>query len=249
MKKIIPFIIMAIIISMMACTSKKQAATANRRVQTYYKDAFHPEIYQPKIEKYVKIVGPDGKLHEQRVADDDTSALFYEYMGRIRSYNKDWRRPTTLPDLDFVDAKGNHVTRESLKGKIVVFNFFNTYCGPCIKEIPKLNSWLDEYPDVEFFAINFQDEEIVRKCVEKYGFRWSQVTADSTMTVWLPNQSHYPSHVVADQNGFVRYMECGGDSLRHRRVIDSLNYVIAHGPRTSPLNYKDLHYEEEYYSE
>src|SRR3712207_2035350 len=43
-----------------------------------------------------------------------------------------------LPELDFVGLAGERVTEKDLEGKVVLVNFWATWCGPCVKEIPAL---------------------------------------------------------------------------------------------------------------
>src|SRR5215217_207039 len=45
-----------------------------------------------------------------------------------------------LADFSFTDIKGNKLSKTDLKGKVVVFNFWFVECGPCIREMPELNS-------------------------------------------------------------------------------------------------------------
>ena len=42
------------------------------------------------------------------------------------------------PDFSLKDLKGNTVTLESLRGKVVVLNFWTKTCGPCLEEMPQL---------------------------------------------------------------------------------------------------------------
>jgi thiol-disulfide isomerase/thioredoxin len=50
-----------------------------------------------------------------------------------------------LPDVKYIDTTGGAHTPESLRGKVVVINFWATWCGPCKKEIPDLSKLYLKY--------------------------------------------------------------------------------------------------------
>jgi len=51
-------------------------------------------------------------------------------------------------DLEFTDAiKGTEVSMKALKGKVVVVDFWATWCGPCVAEMPKMKTLYSEYKD------------------------------------------------------------------------------------------------------
>jgi thiol-disulfide isomerase/thioredoxin len=50
-----------------------------------------------------------------------------------------------LPDVKYVDTNGNAYTPDQLAGKVVVVNFWATWCHPCQKEIPALSKTYDKY--------------------------------------------------------------------------------------------------------
>jgi thiol-disulfide isomerase/thioredoxin len=52
-----------------------------------------------------------------------------------------------LPDINFVDTTGTAHTPDQLRGKVVVVNFWATWCGPCKKEIPDLSKLYKQYKD------------------------------------------------------------------------------------------------------
>jgi peroxiredoxin len=69
-------------------------------------------------------------------------------------------------DFTLTDLKGNEWTLSSLKGKVVLVNFWATWCPPCRKEMPDLNTLYNRFKDQGFVILAMSDEE--RSTVEKY---------------------------------------------------------------------------------
>jgi thiol-disulfide isomerase/thioredoxin len=54
-------------------------------------------------------------------------------------------QPDCLPDVGYTDTSGVAYTREALAGKVVLVNFWATWCHPCQAEIPALSKIYDKY--------------------------------------------------------------------------------------------------------
>jgi len=65
-------------------------------------------------------------------------------------------------ELEFTDAiKGTEVSMKSLKGKVVVIDFWATWCGPCVAEMPKMKSLYAEFKNkgVEFIGVSLDQKK------------------------------------------------------------------------------------------
>ncbi|WP_161596881.1 TlpA disulfide reductase family protein [Chitinophaga vietnamensis] len=86
-----------------------------------------------------------------------------------------------FPDLKMTDAKGQPFTVKSLAGKIVVFDFWASWCAPCRAYIPTLREHYKKYKDkgVVFVSVSVDDEKANwQKAMKELGMEWPQTLAD-----------------------------------------------------------------------
>ncbi|MEE8156181.1 MAG: TlpA disulfide reductase family protein [Phycisphaerales bacterium] len=76
------------------------------------------------------------------------------------------------------DLNGNEISTDNWKGKVILMDFWATWCGPCVAEMPKLKKLYADYHDrgLEVVGISFDREQVrLTKYVNDNDIRWPQV--------------------------------------------------------------------------
>jgi len=122
--------------------------------------------------------------------------------------------PEIAPAFDLRDLDGNSIRLEDLRGGAVVLNFWATWCGPCVREIPEFSRYAIENPDVTVLGMAMEnDEGLLRRARKKLGIYYPIVPADSA-TIDAYDISTLPTTVVVDEEGRVSSVHVGAMSGR-----------------------------------
>ncbi len=122
------------------------------------------------------------------------------------------------PDFTLVSLAGEEVTLSDLRGSVIVLDFWATWCGPCRKEMPRLQHLADRYADqgVVFLAVSAdRDPWLVRPYLEELGVSMETLFLDSAGGESdLQKQfrlSALPTLYLIDKRGRVQFEEEGFD--------------------------------------
>lgn len=111
---------------------------------------------------------------------------------------------STEHDLSFTKLDGSKVQLASLKGKVVLINFWATWCPPCIREMPSLQSLYEKYrqnPNVEFLVVEVDNKpELAKRFIEDKGYTFPVYSPDDILPETLLGQA-IPTTVVLDKAG------------------------------------------------
>lgn len=124
-----------------------------------------------------------------------------------------------LPD-DFLlrDLGGGEWNKKRLEGHITVINLWFSSCGPCLKEMPILSQWKEQYPDVTFLSVNYEKAEIVKRVVHARGFTWKHLYGDDYFCKYLDNKG-FPMFLVLDEQGILRFRDNGASETIRSKVL------------------------------
>jgi thiol-disulfide isomerase/thioredoxin len=131
------------------------------------------------------------------------------------------------PDFKLMDLAGKEVTLASLKGKVVLLDFWATWCGPCKAAMPSIQKIHDDYKDkgVAVLGVNTWEkkEDGAKKYMESKGFNYGcLLKGDDLATAY--GVTGIPTLVVIGKDGKVALVEVGmgpngADGLR--KAIDA----------------------------
>jgi cytochrome c biogenesis protein CcmG/thiol:disulfide interchange protein DsbE len=111
------------------------------------------------------------------------------------------------PDFTVQDA-GRKVSLHDFRGKVVVLNFWATWCPPCVDEMPSLVA-LQSKPEVkdkvQVFAVSLdQDEAAYKKFLSEYRIDILTVRDPSLQSTKNYAPTGYPETFILDANGILR---------------------------------------------
>jgi thiol-disulfide isomerase/thioredoxin len=131
------------------------------------------------------------------------------------------------------------LTREQLRGKVVVIDFWTYSCINCLRSIPYVKAWDERYRKDGLVVIGVHAPEFafersaenVARAVAELGIRYP-VALDNDYVLWRALHNNYwPAHYFVDATGRVRYHHFGeGDYAMSERVIRQLLAEAGHAP-------------------
>ena len=220
--------------------NKGENAAQNNTYALLAEKVLSPKKYIAQLEQFVK----DGKsgaeikkiLERAYVKKNKSTNGFEDYLAALEkeSYLKmvEELKKSMLnnasPSFALLNLDGNKISTNDLKGKVVVVDFWATWCGPCIASFPAMQKMVNKYKDsadVKFVFINSWEngDDRNKKAADfiktnKYNF---DVLLDSDNAVIESFKVEgIPTKFVIDKNGIIRFKSVGYNSNEDKAMAE-----------------------------
>jgi cytochrome c biogenesis protein CcmG/thiol:disulfide interchange protein DsbE len=135
-------------------------------------------------------------------------------------------KPYPIEPFAATDLDGRDVGTSTWAGRVVVVNFWATWCAPCRREIPALSSLQDSYAD-RVLVLGVLDDNVTddfaRRFATSVGHRYPIVRTSFDVESRFPYIAVLPMTFIVDQQGRLVHMYAGEiDPPRVERVIRRL---------------------------
>ena len=134
-----------------------------------------------------------------------------------------------MPKLDLTGWVNGQVKPEDMKGKVVVVDFYATWCGPCMAAIPHNNELLKDYKDKGLVIVGVctsdRGQEKMEQTAKDRGIAYP-TALDPKLTSQKAWQVHYyPTYAIVDRKGTVRVI-----GLQPKHVEEVVKKLLAEAP-------------------
>lgn len=157
--------------------------------------------------------------------------------------NADWQQPelshnltvvkkvVPASDFELQDMDDEKVKLSDYRGKVVLLNFWATWCPPCIREMPSMER-LHQQVDADGFkviAVNQMED------VDQVFAFTGQLEVDPTFAILFDSTSEVsrdyavrglPTTYLIDKEGNIRYRAVGGREFDHAAVVKTIKQLI-----------------------
>ena len=136
---------------------------------------------------------------------------------------KDLEGTDTPPALELKDwINSEPLSLEDLKGKVVVLDFWATWCGPCIRSIPKTNEMAEKWGDkvVIIGICHDRGSEKMAAVAKKHEIKYPLAVDIKGATGDAYKNNGFPDYYIIDQNGKLVVADCANGQVE--AAVDKL---------------------------
>jgi len=126
-------------------------------------------------------------------------------------------------DFTMITLDGKTINSNDLEGKVVVLEFWDTHCGPCLQLMPDLAKLSDKYkdnPDVAIFIINagWEPFEKAKAFIDNKGYTFSSAYMEKNISRAL-GVSTLPATIIIGKDFNYKFKHLGFDEKTEMMIV------------------------------
>jgi TonB family protein len=138
-------------------------------------------------------------------------------------------REAYAPDFSIVTLGREFVTLSDLRGKIVVLDFWGTWCPPCVQAVPSLRDMQKKHAKEPFVLIGVSSdnsEQTVRNFTDRNQMEWLQFWDRDRKIQQMFDIRAWPTYIVIDHEGIVRFRSTSNRPEENARLSDAIRKLL-----------------------
>jgi peroxiredoxin len=149
-------------------------------------------------------------------------------------------REPFAPSFSFTTADGEFIELDDLRGKVVVLDFWGTWCPPCVESVPSLRSLHKKYSKEPSFVLigvsSDSEDDVWRDFIGKNQMVWPQYRDRDHKILRAFDIRAFPTYIVIDHEGIIRFRSTGVSWLRAANLEDAIRKQVKIVAKTSAAN-------------
>ncbi len=154
-----------------------------------------------------------------------------EAADRSRSFIENPRRAREnfAPDFSLTSLQAEYIASEDLRGKVVLVDFWGTWCAPCVEAVPALARLHKRFSKEQFMVLSVSsdhDEQKWREFIDKYGMDWPQYLDRDGKLQRAFGVGAWPTYILIDEEGIIRYQLTGWGTAHEANLEDQVRNTL-----------------------
>ncbi len=138
-------------------------------------------------------------------------------------------REPFAPDFSFETRDNQTISNASLRGKVVLLDFWATWCPPCRASLPTIHNVDKKFAGKQFQLVSISgddDEDVWRTFTEAQHMTWSEYIDLSDKIQEAFKVDSIPTYVVLDKDGVIRYRQSGFGESTESDIEEAINKAL-----------------------